>query len=262
MADALIRLGARFAGPILDSEGRVRTETIEEATRLFMDGKLMTRHGEGDDAIFSIPEERRIAIEYYKNNVLHFFVPSAMIAAAVTANDAEPLGEALLRERVRQLSRLFKYEFMYRADATFDDIFGDALSQMLAAGELERVADRIKVADGERGERVATYARMLRTYFETYRLAVRGARVLLDGPMVKKDWVKHTLTTGQRMYIAGELELRESLSKIRLDSTIEALKDLGVIRVRDGNELALGSDIDDLATLEDLETRLAVGTDA
>jgi glycerol-3-phosphate O-acyltransferase len=238
----------------------VRTDTIEEATRLFMDGKLMTRHGDGDDAIFSVPEERRIAIEYYKNNVLHFFVPSAMIAAAVMASDGEPLGEVLLRERVRQLSRLFKYEFMYRADATFDDIFEDTLSQMLAAGELERVADRIQAAEGEAAEQIASYARMLRTYFETYRLAVRGARVLLDGPMGKKDWVKRTLTTGQRMYLAGELELRESLSKMRLDSALDALKDLGVIRIRDGSEIALGAEIDGPATLEELEARLAVGT--
>jgi len=260
MADALTRLGARFADPILDAEGAVRPETIEEATGLFMDGKLMTRHGDAEEAIFSIPEERRIAVEYYKNNVLHFFVPSAMIAAAVMASDGEPLGETRLRERVRQLSRLFKYEFMYRADATFDDIFEDALTQMLTAGELERVADRIQPADGPGGERVVVYAMMLRTYFETYRLAVRGVGALLDGTMGKKEWMKRTMALGQCMYLAGELELRESLSKMRLETSIKALKDLGVLRFPDTNELGIGEAIDGPATLEELEARLEAGT--
>jgi glycerol-3-phosphate O-acyltransferase len=259
MADTLSRLGARFADPIFDDDGAVRKETIEEATRLFIDGKLMSRHGDDDDAIFSVPEERRIAIEYYKNNILHFFVPSAMIAAVVTRSDGEPLSETLLRERVRQLSRLFKFEFMYRADSTFEGIFDDALSQMLDAEELERVADRIQVADGAPGQRVVSYAMMLRTYFETYRLAVRGVGVLLDGPMGKKEWIKRTMTLGQRMYLRGDLEQRESLSKMRIEGALEALKDLNVLRVRDSNTLFLGEAIDGPATLEELENNLAVG---
>ncbi|RLB53650.1 MAG: hypothetical protein DRJ42_11300, partial [Deltaproteobacteria bacterium] len=261
MSDTLGRLGARFAGPILDSKGVVRKETIEAATRLLMDGKLMTRHGdaEGDDAIYSVPEERRIAVEFYKNNILHFFVPSAMIAATLVNGAGEPLSEAVARERVRQLSRLFKYEFMYRADATFDDIFDDALRQMLEAGEVERVAGRIQPADGDAGARVATYAMMLRTYFETYRLAVRGAGALLDQPMARKDWVKRTLVLGNRLYQTGELELRESLSKMRLETALKGLKDLDVIRNADGNEIAIGRAIDGPATLEELEAQLRTG---
>jgi glycerol-3-phosphate O-acyltransferase len=262
MSETLDRLGARFATTILREDGTVREDTIQEATRLFMDGKLMTRHGEGDDAIFTIPEERRIAVEYYKNNILHFFVPSAMIAAAVLTGSEEALTAKILRERVRKLSRLFKFEFMYRADATFDEIFEDALAQMLAAGELERVVDRIQPAEGEAGERVTNYAMMLRTYFETYRLAVRGATVLLDETMGRKEWVKRTLSVGQRMYLAGELELRESLSKMRLETAIEALKDLGVLRYPEANVLAIGEAIDGPATLEELEAQLAAGTRA
>ena len=260
ISEVLDRLGARFATTIRDEDGKVRKDTIEEATRLFMDGKLMTRHGEGEEAIFTIPEERRIAVEYYKNNILHFFVPSAMIAAAVLTSGGEPLTEPMLRERVRKLSRLFKYEFMYRADATFDEIFDDALAQMLAEGELERVVDRIQPAEGDAGELLSIYAMMLRTYFETYRLAVRGATDLLDDTMGKKEWVKRTLATGQRMYLAGDLELRESLSKMRLDTAINALKDLGVLRFPDANELGIGEAIDGPATLEELEAQLAAGT--
>jgi glycerol-3-phosphate O-acyltransferase len=124
------------------------------------------------------------------------------------------------------------------------------------------VVDRIQTAEGEAGERVAVYAMMLRTYFETYRLAVRGATVLLDDTMGRKEWVKRTLSLGQRMYLAGELELRESLSKMRLETAIDALKDLGVLRYPEANVLGIGEAIDGPATLEELEAQLAAGTRA
>jgi glycerol-3-phosphate O-acyltransferase len=227
-----------------------------------LDGKLITEHGPEADAaseesIYSVPEERRMALEYYKNNVLHFFVPSALISAALLAGGPEPVGLKRLRDRVQQLSRLFKYEFMYRADATFDEIFEDTLAEMLAGGELERLADTVRVTD-ERLEDVTFYASLIRTYFESYRLAVRGAGALLERPLSRKDWVKRTLATGRRMYLAGEIELHESLSKLRLDNAVRSLRDFGVIAYAEGDALTTGDEVRDQETLDALEAQLAV----
>ncbi len=259
MAASLRRMGARFAGAIFSDGGRVRPDTIEEAVHLFVDGKLMSvvDAADGEEPIYSVPEERRIALDYYKNNVLHFFVPSALIAAALRAKGGEPVSRHMLRERVRQLSRLFKYEFMYRADADFDEIFDDALSDLLEAGELEEIADRIQPTEGDLGARLLTYAAMLRTYFETYRLAARGLEMLARGEMSRKEWLKKTLALGQRMYLAGELELRESLSKARLESTIRALRDHGLVRTGDSDVLSLGDQSGGVEGLRELEQRLA-----
>ena len=257
MTVTLKRMGARFANSLLDDDGELREGAIVEATRLFIDGKLIARDGAEKDAIYRVPDERRMALEYYKNNVLHFFVPSALISAALVAGGAEPIGVEKLRHRVRQLSRLFKYEFMYRADATFDDIFDDALSEMLQAGELERLADRIQPAEDQAGEMIVFYAEMVRTYFESYRLALRGAVTLIDRTVGRKEWVKKTLATGRRMYLEGEIELHESLSKLRLDNAVQSLKDLGLVRFLEGDLLGAGEEAPDRETLEQLEARLA-----
>ena len=45
---------------------------------------------------------------------------------------------------------------------------------MLRAGEVERLVDRVRPADGARGERIRIYAMMVRTYFEAYFLAAKG----------------------------------------------------------------------------------------
>lgn len=259
VAGALRHLGARFARAIFGADGEVRPDTVDEAVKLFIDGKLMTvaDAADGEEPIFSVPEERRIALEYYKNNILHFFVPSALISAALYAKGGEPVSRHTLRERVRALSRLFKYEFMYRADADFDEIFDDALGSMLAAGEIMQMADTVRIAEGEAGRIVEMYATMLRTYFETYRLAIRGLELLSKGPLSRKDWLKKTLALGQRMYLAGELELRESLSKARLENAVRALRDHQLLQTEDDEVLSLGAETGGVAGLRELEQRLA-----
>ncbi len=261
---SLERLGAPLAPSILDEAGQLREEAVRETIRLFLDGKLIVAHA--PDAshaaapIYSVPEERRIALEYYKNNILHFFVPNALIAAALRGGEADPVAEDVLKERVRSLSRLFKYEFMYRADAPFDAIFEDAIATLVGAGELEREAGHIRAASGRGGQRIATYAELLRTYFESYRVALRGVELLLEAPLGRKEWLKRTLAIGQRMYLAGELERRESISRPKLETAIQALRDHGVIALGELDTLKPGAEAGSLAEIRAFGDRLASHT--
>lgn len=229
LRNVLRSMGARLA-PTIDGPGEINLRALEEAVSLLRDGKLVVQHGEGKDAVYTVPEERRIALEYYKNNILHFFVPRALISAALLVREDErAVSEHALRERVRKISRLFKYEFMYRADTDFDQIFDDALRDMLSAGEVERFVDRIRPTD-DLGHRVTVYACMVRTYFESYMLAGRS---LLDLPaegLSRKDWMKRTLALGDRLYLSGEVEDRESISKHKLENAFQALRDHGLVQ--------------------------------
>ncbi len=239
--DVLRRFDARLAAT-LDNEGSINARALDEAVALLRDGKLVTQHGDGRDAVFTVPEERRLALEYYKNNILHFFVPSALISTALLVNDDEgAISEHTLRERVRKISRLFKYEFMYRADTDFEVIFEDALNGMLQAGELERFVDRVRRAEGRAGQRVRIYATMIRSYFEAYWLGAKAMVDLPQGGLSKKDWLKRALSLGQRLYLAGEIQDRESISKPKLENAILALKDHGVLTFSDKGNIETGA---------------------
>jgi glycerol-3-phosphate O-acyltransferase len=241
LRNVLRRMGARLA-PTIDGDGPVSRAALNEAIDLLRDGRLISQHGDGDEAIYTVPEERRLAVEYYKNNILHFFVPSALISAALRVERGEPVSEHALRERVRKLSRLFKYDFMYRADRDFDQIFDDALKSMLQANEVERLVDRIKPGEGANAERLATYAVMIQPYFEAYLLAAKG---MLDVPSEgreRRDWIKRTLALGQRLYLAGELEDREAISKPKLENALTALKDHGLLKLSAKGHVEVGDE--------------------
>lgn len=253
---ALERAGARIARPIVQ-EGEPRKiceEALAQTIALFTDARLLETQKVDGERIYSVPEGRRLALEYHKNTTLHFFVPSALIATALTLQNGGPLEEATLRERVARLSRLFKYEFMYRADATFDEIFDDALGTMIDAGEVERGKGGLKAVEGSL---IPVYATMLQTYFESYRLAVRAlANFPKDRSVRTKDWLRQTLALGQKMYLAGELELRESISRPKLENALFALKDFGFVKLS-RDTIEAGPALADDEALAAFERRLA-----
>jgi glycerol-3-phosphate O-acyltransferase len=262
LLETLRRSGARIAETVVDAEGRLRPETLAEAVRLFVDARLLTIVDLGtggphenhptDESIYAVPDERRIALEYHKNTILHFFVPSALIASALLALGGESSLGAL-RERVRRLSRLFKLEFMYRADADFDVIFGDALRSMAEAGEIEErpgaqetlEARIVRRGGGAAGARVPVYVDMLRTYFESYRLALLSVRPLRDGSATsigRKEWLKATLALGTRRWMTGQITLRESVSRAKVENALLAWHDHQIVRL-DGDQIRAGAQI-------------------
>lgn len=255
MLSTLESEGARVPQQLRIGNAGIREDTIDEALGLFIDARLIVEHDTGPEPIYTVDSERRIALEYYQNTLIHFFIPRALISAGLRVSREQWVEIERLRDRIQQLSRLFKHEFMFRADATFDDIFADALETMIDDGELERQGDLVRACEGPKRHRIERYAAMLQTFFESYLLALRGAEIVLDGPIQKKDWYKRTLSLGQQMYLAGEIERRESLSKLKLETALRALDDYRLVKHR-GDTLERGSGVESVADLHALEPKL------
>jgi glycerol-3-phosphate O-acyltransferase len=193
----------------------------------------------GFDAIYVVPDVGRLSLDIAKNLVVHFFVSRAMIAtplaAAARAGEAS-IPSARLAERVQALSRLFKYELQFRADASFETIFAETLALMQGDHELAvDEAGSVRLAtSGEGHERAQMHARMLRNFVEGYRVAARGLAALLKGPLAPKDLAKRAMTAGERMFLAGELECREAVSRPVVDNAFLAFVDQGYLGRREG----------------------------
>jgi glycerol-3-phosphate O-acyltransferase len=193
----------------------------------------------GPDAIYVVPDADRLSLDIAKNLVVHFFVSRAMIAiplsASAHAGDAA-IASALLAERVQALSRLFKYELQFRADATFETIFAETLGVMEADGEvvLDTEGNVSLPGPGEGFERVTLHARMLRNFVEGYRVAARGLAALLKGALAPKDLAKRAMTAGERMFLAGELECREAVSRPVVENAFLAFVDQGYLGRSEG----------------------------
>ena len=253
----LERQGARIATTIARSDGTLRTEMIDEALELFLDARLIQRHRAGEEAIYSIQDERRLALEYYKNNLIHFFVPSALVSAALRVGGKSSTSLETLRASVQELSRVFKYEFMYRVDASFDEIFEEALERLCLDGAIEVSGDRVEITTGTEGAMISVYAHMLSAYFEAYLLALRASALLLEEPMTRKEWFKRALQLGQRMYLSGEIVHREALSQLKLEPALKSLRDYGLVQFDQGDPISIDESVKGREDIYEYESRLA-----
>jgi glycerol-3-phosphate O-acyltransferase len=248
----LRELDARTTPSTATSSGNLRPEAIREAAQLFTDGDLIEAHepaepdanarGEGQvgpGTIYTIPDGKRLELDTSKNMILHFFVERSLVSVAMLAAPGPPIHQDALRDRVQKLSRLFKHEFRFRADAPFSEIFADTLERMRVAGEV--VIDEKGIVDSGHGrlgwngrEWLLTYAAFLRNFLESYRIAARGLGALLKGPLPEKELVKKALDTGKRMFFTGEVERPEAVSQPTIKNGFAALVDHGILRSSEG----------------------------
>ncbi len=275
IAAILRRFGARFTPSLThpqNPEG-IRIDAVREACDLFiLAGNLDVRTPGDDpgrsgkrgkdlraarDAIYVVPDEARLSLDLSKNIVLHFFLSRAMVATALLAPPGAPTELEPLRERVRALSRLFKYEFQFRADAPFEQIFEETIAAMVHDGELSREGDVLDLAGGE-DERanVALYAQVVRNFIEGYRVAARGLGLLLRGSLAPKDLQKRALALGDRMFLSGEIERKEAVSRPLFENAHSAFVDQGYL-VREDGKLALAESYDSQAAVRTIEARIA-----
>ncbi len=276
VGELLRREGARLA-PSLWPAGseRLREQGVVEALRLYVRSGLVAQHVPGDlhdesrarvrlytgtDVIFTVPDDKRVRLDFAKNHILHFLVDRALVSMALQGGrDALP-SLPDVRERVRSLSRLFKLEFMFRADASFDRIFEDTVATMVACGELTREGDVLRPGTGhddlDGASWLAFHASCLTNFVEGYVVAARGLEALLKGPLPKKELVARTLKVGQRMSLRGELERTEAVERPILENALEAFVDQGYL-VRGDEGYALTPSFANEAGVRAVEARVA-----
>lgn len=264
---------ARISPALVADAGSLRGEAIREALQMFIDAGFVHsfRKGEakteaqkqrvpGDDAVYAVVEERRLALDTSKNVLVHFFVERALIAASLNRGPELKTPRAWVEQRVWRASRLFKHEFRFKADAAFQQIFDSTLATLVSEKLLRQDGDVLSAGTGSGGWTAEawldTFSNVLRNFFEGYRIAARGLTLLLAAPIAEKDLLKRSLGVGQSMYLAGEIDCREAVSKPLLQNAHSALIDFGYVRSREG-KLELTDTFNSLDAVAEIERWIA-----
>lgn len=194
-------------------------------------------------AVLSPTPEGRVALDYYKNGILHFLVPDAILATALgPAGTAMPVDR--IRARCLDLSRVFRFEFIYPPAPTFDDVFQAHLDRFAAQRLVVRDGDSLTVL-ADAADAIADRAAALRPFVEAYRITAHA--LLESSPQASdKDLIKAALRIGRRMYSVGDVELPESVSAVLFGNALRHLRTTSETRSRTLADVAR----DTVATLE------------
>lgn len=214
-------LGARLSSTL---ESDSIDDPLRKALDRFVRDRLLkvVTTPDGETNVYRLEEKSRVALDYYKNNILHFFIPTAVVAAAALAAEDEasgtsdggkpaPLELANVRVWALRISQLLKHEVTFRVGTSFDENFDEAIAQLQSWGLLDVDTDTVEI--GDRPD-LCDQAGLLAVFFEAYRLVgVAFADLEGEGEVKEKQLLERALQTARRQALDGRLERAEAGSQ-------------------------------------------------
>jgi glycerol-3-phosphate O-acyltransferase len=215
-------------------------EAVEETLSLCESRKLITpiekEEGLAEElglGGYSIDESKRPLLEYYKNNILHFFLPASMTSLAILAGQGFDFDQQQIVQDVAFLQGLFKYEFIY--DGTDPETqVEETLSYFASRGvavSLDREGSRYTLSASGLKE-LAYFANLLYNYLESYWIVFRSLKYLQKKPRSEKEFLKRIYSIGNKLHKLGEVERSEALSEANFQNALKLFGERGIVTKR------------------------------
>jgi glycerol-3-phosphate O-acyltransferase len=215
-----------------------KDRAINDAINLFISQGVISKIGgeeeeEGfEEIVYSLEDEKRPTLEYYKNNILHFFLPLSFAASSILSyrEDAIPLMN--LMEDYKFFKRVFRYEFIFDSQKDDAEEIREVLSYLygrkMIIGE-ERNGEAWIEVSGRGRRALRPFAGLIHNYIESYWVVMRAASSLRKEAKPEKDFNKRILKMGTKMFRKGEVIRAEALSQSNYDSALKVLRDAEIL---------------------------------
>ena len=207
---------------------------IEAVEKIADDTKLeVQRPGRRDvEPIYRVPEESRLLLDFPKNQIINYLAPSSIIALSILRAKVESEGEPVKLDKVREssrfLSRLFKQEFIYRADASFDVVFDETAATLAVRGYFELQDESLTVISEEK---LSLLAGFLDPFIEAYACAIDSLTELESFPLWDKELLNRALELTRRRYLEGKISRPESANQTVVKTALSWLQNEGWLKV-------------------------------
>ncbi len=206
-------------------------DTLRDLERSKLIGKMKDEDDDLEEEVFTMEDSKRLALEYYKNNVIHYLLPAAFVSTSILAQQTFRFSLAQLHEDIAFMKNFFKYEFVYDNEISEDELINGVLQVFETMEFLHRVGeDDLPYILSHKGMKAAHYFHgLLRNYFEGYWLVLRAFRYLQKKPFTEKDFLKKILGLGQKALKLELIERPESISKIVFGNALKYYLEKGLV---------------------------------
>jgi len=217
-------------------------DTIKDLERSKLIGKLSDEDEGLEEEVFTIDDAKRMTLEYYKNNIIHFLLPAVQVATSVLAQETFRFSLAQVLEDMAFMKDFFKFEFVYDAEVSDYQQVRKVLDIFEEQGWLRRLepGEDKPYLMTHKGLQVAqSLSGLLRCTFEGYWVVLRSLHYLEKRPYQQKEFVKKILATGQKMQKLELIERPEANSKLIYLNALQYFAEKGVVSKiidKDGNK--------------------------
>jgi glycerol-3-phosphate O-acyltransferase len=230
-----------FAATLVHKE-----KAFVDALGLFDESGIISKMGaeeeepdEMEEIVYSLEDDNRLNLEYYKNNILHFFVPISFVAASLFSSHEDMIPLNRIVKDFQFLKRLFWQEFIF--DDRKDDLdeVNDVLAYLNGRGMIaafEQSGQPVIEVKGKGKTNLMPFAGLISNYMESYWVVIRSIMYLRKRALSERDWMRKIQQLGAKMYKKGEIRRAEAMSQSNYQSAIQFLQDADIVYVSVASE--------------------------
>jgi glycerol-3-phosphate O-acyltransferase len=181
---------------------------------------LLEEEGPAGEEYYTVDDNKKLELAYYKNSIIHFFLPRSFVAIALLTTTKDPLSREEVIKEYAFLTDLFKNEFVLEENQKIEAEVTAILQEFLQE-KLIQQHDEAYVTPTRLGlDQLPVWGNQIKSFLESYWIV---ARVLLDekGVRVKKsERLKNIQNLALKYQKIGIITCRESLSEINFKNAL------------------------------------------
>lgn len=235
--DYLSNSGARLSDALQVKDNTV--EIVSHILDIYAKDKIIEELGidsrKEDDIIkgfYSISEENRTRVGFYKNSIVHYFVPISFTALSILSLEKkENITREMVRSEYNYIKDLFRNEFIFPDEAVGGLDIANYIDKYLSDKTVISKNKSGKISLKDSGiMKIKFFAGIMRDHFESYYVVLD---TLLNSGKEKFDrdkLLRNIRKNGIRLYHMGEVHLAESLAVPYYLNAISRFTDNGILK--------------------------------
>ena len=199
-------------------------KTLDETLSLLISRKVVNLLEEidGEEAFYYVDEGKKGELEYYKNSIIHYFIPHAFVAVSMLTGTDEVKSMEEIRDDYHFLKELFKNEFVFNGEKDIQEEIDEVTAYFLDSGFISRENANGGYRLTRLGyEKLPVFAALAKTFLESYWIATRSFIHLKKNHIKNSELLKNMNHRGQRFHKMGLIDHIEAISQVNFRNAID-----------------------------------------
>ncbi len=214
--------------PLADSLGDP-PRAVEETLSLLIHWKVVDMLEDVDqeeETFYYVDDEKKLELEYYKNSIIHFFIPHALVAISLLTGTEEVKTHASITSDYRFFIDLFKNEFVFDEDQDLQESVNALILYFLASKLLKPSDEGEGYKITKRGyNTLPVWAALAKTFLESYWIAAKSVGQRIGKGDKRKDNIKNMDLLGKRFHKLGLVEHVGALSRLNYTNAMSYINE-------------------------------------
>ncbi|UCF72678.1 MAG: 1-acyl-sn-glycerol-3-phosphate acyltransferase [Deltaproteobacteria bacterium] len=227
-ADILLRFLKRYEVPKAATLAHP-SKAVKETLSLFISWKIIDflEDAQGEEETFYyVDEDKKMELEYYKNSIIHFFIPHSLVAISFLTGSEEVKNPEAIVSDYTFLKNLFKHEFVFDENESLEEKVTSLIEYFLDSAFLSR-------SEGNGGYKITKlgfdnlpiWAALAKTFLESYWIAIKSIGQQKDKWDKRENLLKNMNYLGRRFHKLGIIDHIGALSQLNFTNALSFINE-------------------------------------